>query len=102
MKTEQKKTILLVIALLVILAIAGYVVTREKNPTDTLLTKETNTKSGVPSGVLATETLLMIDAINAIVPNTTVFEHPTFLKLDDITVPVQAEGVGRSNPFAPL
>ena len=102
MKTEQKKTTLLVIALLVILAIGGYVVTRKSGSSESLLTKESGATSGVSNGVVAADTLLMIDAINAIATSTSVFEHPTFLKLNDISVPVQAEGVGRNNPFAPF
>lgn len=57
-------------------------------------------ESGGSAGITAF--LRQISAVKSITLDTSVFDHPVLQELDDRSIPLTDENMGRSNPFAPF
>ncbi|HEY4526372.1 MAG TPA: hypothetical protein VJK53_00745 [Candidatus Paceibacterota bacterium] len=83
--------------ILVITAVAWYMLSGSEEPDAVLVTE---TAQQIPPE--AQDLLDSLRALQAVTLQSPIFSNPSFHLLKDFTTPVIAEPVGRSNPFAPL
>lgn len=100
MKTPKvNKNVLLIIALVIVLAVGYFTFFRGGSKSDELVSVEAN--PAIPT--FGQELLIELNRLKALrAVNKDIFDDPIFVSLEDFTVPVSPEPLGRSNPFAPL
>jgi len=103
MEKKEKKTIYILIAVLVVFVIAGGILLKGKTK-ESAVTVEGNTATTDQAGnaILGAEALRTISLIDSLKINDTLLSRTDFLGLVDISVSPQTEKIGRANPFAPI
>lgn len=95
----MNKSTIIIIAVAVLAGLAYFYV-KGGTPSDTSALLQ-GTPVGV-SGNRAGQILTLLNQINAIEIDTKIIESPVYKTLQDNTVPIPPQNVGRPNPFAPV
>lgn len=97
---KSNKTIL--IALLIIAAFVGYrYMFKKDNPNNSDLVAETGQGQNGQSAV-GKDLMITISKLKSLTLDETFFNDPIFKSLNDFSVPIIPQEVGRSNPFSPI
>lgn len=98
---KNNKVILLV--LLVILAFVGYrfFFNKETLPSDSSLTVDSSTSEDEQS-IIGKDMMIALSKLRSLTLDDTFFRNPIFNSLNDFSVPISPQKVGRTNPFSPF
>ena len=98
------KKIYIIITILVLLGLLGgaFYVGTSNNKSKSVFVAQGQTSDTQTPTILGPDALSLMKEIDALKMNGDLFANKTFLKLTDITAPIQSESKGRTNPFAPI
>lgn len=99
MNKEKKKTLIIAVTLVGVLLLVGYFIVG-RGETEQVIFKEGNSSQSLQGNVLGSDVLRLISQVDGLSLDTGLFNDGAFLNLKDISVPVQAEQVGKQNPFS--
>ncbi|MDB5238925.1 MAG: hypothetical protein JWO00_260 [Candidatus Parcubacteria bacterium] len=98
MKKSTSHTGLIVVVIVVALAAVGYFYTQGSSvPAGSTGLTATN-----GSGDVGLAEINLLNQIESIRMDSSLFQNPTYLSLKDYTVEIPSQNVGRPNPFAPI
>lgn len=97
MNTQKNSLLVPIIVILIAVAIGAYVYFTRGEGGEAVLEREVKTDEAVGKDLL-----LSLMKLKAIKLDSDIFKDPVFLSLDDFTIELLAQPVGRSNPFLPL
>lgn len=95
----MNKTTIILLIVLVLGAFAYFFVLGGNSSSDTLLFQQN--PSGISDNV-GTEILALLNQIQSIEIDASIFSSPVYQTLRDYSVPIPPQNVGRQNPFAPI
>jgi len=99
MNTQSSNKTWIWIAIIIIVAIVGYFyLSGSSAPASSTLVQS----SGSDSEAVGAQVLTLLNQIQSLKIDTSIFSDPGFLTLRDYSVAIPPENVGRANPFAPL
>jgi hypothetical protein len=99
MNTQSSKKTWVWIAIIIIVAVLGYFYFYGSSaPAASGLVQS----SPSDSDAVGAQVLTLLNQIQSLKIDTSIFSDPGFLTLRDYSVAIPPESVGRSNPFAPL
>ncbi len=96
---SSKKSILISIAIVVIAVIGYFYYSGKSQGSDTSLLVAT---PNAEEQAVGARVLSLLNQIQSLHIDTTIFKNPAYQSLRDYTVSIPALNVGRYNPFAPL
>jgi len=105
MDKEKQKTIIITLIIVALLFGVAFYYSGGKGKSDNSVValKNTNTGAGaLPSGNGGREVFKMLTVLKSIKLDTKFFNDDVFQSLNDFSVELSPEEVGRINPFAPL
>lgn len=79
----------------------GYVFATQPSTTTAQGLLTTTTPGSEVTGVAGRQVISLLNQLNVINFDTSLFKNPVYQSLQDFTVDVGAQGVGRANPFLP-
>jgi hypothetical protein len=88
--------------ILFVLAIALYFTYFSSPSSSSKVIVDSGTSGDGSSTLVGQDILDLVDSLQRVSIDQSVFVNPLFQNLKDFTVTVQREPIGRSNPFAPL
>ena len=94
--TQSKLKTYGTIAIVVLVFVLVYFYVSGGSPSSSTLTQ------GSGDGAIGSSELSLLNQVNSLKIDTTLFSDPAFLSLQDYSVAITPENVGRPNPFAPL
>lgn len=97
---KSSKKSIIIIVIIVIVAIIGYFYYSGKNQSS-----DTSLLASAPNAAdqaVGARVLLLLNQIQSLHIDTTIFKNPAYQALQDYTVSIPTLNVGRYNPFAPL
>ncbi len=96
---QKNKVMLPVIILVIVLGIIGYFyISSSGNDSDLLVQADKDTNDQV----VGRDLLVALNRLNAITLNDSLFKDVIFASLNDFSVQIVPQAVGRNNPFSPL
>ena len=97
---SSAKTIAIIIVIAIIVAIVYFYYTGKSNDsgTDTVSLAQSNAEDQA----IGARVLALLNQINSLKIDTSIFKDPGYLTLRDYSVTIPPVDVGRSNPFAPI
>ena len=99
MNTQSSKKTWIWIAIIIIVAVVGYFyLSGSSAPASSGLVQS----SGSDSAVVGTQVLTLLNQIQSLKIDTSLFTDPGYQTLRDYSVAIPQVNVGRANPFAPL
>ncbi|MEK9184661.1 MAG: hypothetical protein AAB866_00660 [Patescibacteria group bacterium] len=96
---QKNKVMLPVIILVVVLGIIGYFYISSRGNSGDLLVQVDKTAS---DQVVGKDLLIALNRLNAITLDDSLFRDAVFATLNDFSVEIVPQAVGRNNPFSPL
>jgi hypothetical protein len=98
---KNNKVILLV--LLIIVAFAGYsfVFKKDAPAGDSSLTVDSSVDGGGQSAI-GKDLIITLSKLKSLALDDTFFRDPVFNNLNDFSVPIVPQEIGRDNPFSPI
>ncbi|MDE2041121.1 MAG: hypothetical protein KGI59_01905 [Patescibacteria group bacterium] len=92
---SSKKPYLIILAVVAIGAVAYFYYQGTAAPASATLDQS-------PANDVSAQVIALLQQIQSLHIDTTLFSDPAYATLRDYSVPIQSENVGRVNPFAPV
>lgn len=99
----KNKTVLIGLSVAIVVAVVYFVFLRGDGATEALLTSGGEGLSSMSASAQADRELLeMLQQLNSIKLDSSIFASPVFRSLEDFRVEPAPDVIGRQNPFAPV
>ena len=95
---KKKSNVVPIVILVIILGVIGYFYISNRNSNELLLQVQTKDSSEI----IGKDLLAALSRLNAIKLDDKLFRDPMFNSLQDFSVEIVAQPVGRDNPFLPI
>lgn len=101
MKEKQSKKTLIILIVIAIVGLIIYFYITGK-PSDSSVSSLETGESATDAQLAGTRVLNLLNQINSLKIDSTIFESPAYKSLIDYSVAIPERSIGRQNPFAPI